>query len=1126
MAEIPVVIKLLAERTSSVEGVLRSTQRGFDQLAGTVASIGTKAAVALGAMSASLVAVGAAVVRTAGEFESLQAKLTSALGSSEKAAAAFASTLRYAAETPFDVQGLVQATVTLEAFQQRSQEALPLAAALAAAFGQRVQDSALVVGKALSGSLEGFESLRNQYGITTVELKKFGAETLKQGGIALQTAGQIEKAKNALQQIVNLRYGDAVARQSQTLFGALSNLQDSFSRVAASLGAELIPAITVVARSLTSLVEAFERMPQGIRQTLVIGGTLAAALLGLGAVVVGLGTALVSSTATLVSFSAALFTTGGGAAGLTGTLAGAAVGFGTLGTAISGAAAASVAFVATPLGLTLLAIAGAAGAAWAAYQQLYGNAEAVNRAIAEQSRRNTQAAQDWRTYSAELERATGVGPGFLSTGKSLAQTADLVATALQSVSLVDFTRNVAAAGLSVEDLRKKMDEQRNAADSNRETVRVLSDALARLESVTLFGAEGGGFDPEEIRKIQALMGGAAFNADNLKEAIAQAMGVATSTTGKSILAFQGMIDKLQEANVAFDEAAGAAAVFGQYLQIASKTDDLATLNGLVADTAAKLSEVGAKLAGAGIATGNLAELQKRLLTAGEGEKKAILEYLKLLEQQEQLQNKVRSKREGELADQLRGIQEEAEERKQAGQEYLKFEQEKLAELAQAEGLSEGQRLQIVKEQGRLKREERQKEVGEARADLQQTVLDARASIEDVRDSGSATSREVATSITGVINGLKAWEQANAGVLKQSPELRSSFNSTLAGFEKDLKKANLGTLKEDFDELLRKSKEFGVEATTSTAKLAAVKQSLQLLETGNQNGLVKGLEQEQRYREEHNRLTHQKLQLEQQIAKEADADNKRTQALKLSLAEQELQLLEKRAAAGDQYAASQVAATKEDIFAARIQQIRDAEKAEVDAGNGSAEAIANAHERAQIKITQLQNEEISKRIDAQKKEGDAVDAEANRIQGIRDRLAGIQKNKGASPLLSLEEVGLQSSLQFADTGLGRLGKTGPVSVFGRQDQTLAQIRAQVQNESVLAERGASRRASGFDQGLAKTPQTGAGGTVVNNYNTNNLSLPQLRGTDVERQAENLGSTVSRAVDKKRLISGGGGGGLSS
>ena len=146
--EVPVILRVFAERSSSVNSVLQDTKKQFDTLAGSIESVAQKTALIAGGITAALGGVLGSIVRVAGQFEQLKVKLESTLGSGEAAARAFGQALDYAAKTPFDVQGIVKATITLTAFGQSAQRTLPLAANLAAAFGEQVNDVALVVSTA------------------------------------------------------------------------------------------------------------------------------------------------------------------------------------------------------------------------------------------------------------------------------------------------------------------------------------------------------------------------------------------------------------------------------------------------------------------------------------------------------------------------------------------------------------------------------------------------------------------------------------------------------------------------------------------------------------------------------------------------------------------------------------------------------------------------------------------------------------------------------------------------------------------------------------------------------------------------------------------------------------------
>jgi|GEM_PF-5880151 len=178
----------------------------------------------------------------------------------------------YAVTTPFDVRGIVNATVQLQTYGANAQRVLPLVADLAAGMSQDIGYTSLVFGKAWSGSLEGFESLRNQLGITTQKLVKFGAVMNTEGGISIKTAADLDKARNALEKLVKTEYGGAIERQFKTYKGAVSNLEDAVSRLYVALGERLIPSLTVGAQELRKFIEVFEELPDSFKDLVVYSG--------------------------------------------------------------------------------------------------------------------------------------------------------------------------------------------------------------------------------------------------------------------------------------------------------------------------------------------------------------------------------------------------------------------------------------------------------------------------------------------------------------------------------------------------------------------------------------------------------------------------------------------------------------------------------------------------------------------------------------------------------------------------------------------------------------------------------------------------------------------------------------
>lgn len=287
------------QNVRKLNSALEEADRRYDQTSRRAVEFGQTAGMSMMTAGAGLAALTGYAVTVAGEFEQLRAKLETVQKSASKAEETFAFARDLAAKTPFDVQGVVTAAVQLEVYGTRAQEVLPMVADLAAGMGKDIESTSLVVGKAMSGSLEGFESLRNEYGISTAKLARYGAVLTSTGGISVQTASDLEKAKNALQAIIKTEFGGAVERQSRTFQGAVSNAGDSVKNLAASWGEGLIPAFTLGAKVFSGAVDVLGAIPGPLKTV----GALATAG---GAAILVLGGGALMATSALVAMNAQL----------------------------------------------------------------------------------------------------------------------------------------------------------------------------------------------------------------------------------------------------------------------------------------------------------------------------------------------------------------------------------------------------------------------------------------------------------------------------------------------------------------------------------------------------------------------------------------------------------------------------------------------------------------------------------------------------------------------------------------------------------------------------------------------------------------------------------------------------
>ncbi|GAB1384890.1 hypothetical protein MASR1M59_00380 [Melaminivora sp.] len=173
-AELQQRIELLRAEMGGVQGAARGAGNAVQDLghkadgaSGQIGAAAHKAAAWVGAMAGlgELKQLASAVVNTGSSFEQLQRRLTSILGSADKAREAFAMLKDLAQQTPFDVQGLTEAYAKLSAFGLKpSRDQMLAMADTAAALGggtEMLAGVTLALGQAWTkGKLQGEEMLQ------------------------------------------------------------------------------------------------------------------------------------------------------------------------------------------------------------------------------------------------------------------------------------------------------------------------------------------------------------------------------------------------------------------------------------------------------------------------------------------------------------------------------------------------------------------------------------------------------------------------------------------------------------------------------------------------------------------------------------------------------------------------------------------------------------------------------------------------------------------------------------------------------------------------------------------------------------------------------------------------------
>ena len=203
------------------------------------------------------------MVDEAAKIETMTAKFTTLTGSVESAKDLVEDLTEFTAKTPFQLEGVANATKTLLAFGTSTRDVKPLLQDLgdiSAAVGTPLNDLALIFGQVqAAGKLTGERYL--QLAERGVVLKDVLAKEL--GVSASQVRDEISKGTITFdrfkQAITSLNdegglAAGGMARQAETLDGQLSTLSDNIKLMAARFGNVLLPAIKVATQAMTDFV--------------------------------------------------------------------------------------------------------------------------------------------------------------------------------------------------------------------------------------------------------------------------------------------------------------------------------------------------------------------------------------------------------------------------------------------------------------------------------------------------------------------------------------------------------------------------------------------------------------------------------------------------------------------------------------------------------------------------------------------------------------------------------------------------------------------------------------------------------------------------------------------------------
>jgi len=165
--------------------------------------------------------LGAAVIKSASEFETLNMRLVTLMGSTSEAKARMAELAEFAAATPFSLSGLTEAEATLRGFGADAEAALPKVADLAAAMGMDLAEASSAVGRAWAGGAGAADVLRERGVLAAMEMRT---------GIKATEMSLTDFRKELLVTLDDFEGGADTL--SKTLPGMISTLRDEWDQFA------------------------------------------------------------------------------------------------------------------------------------------------------------------------------------------------------------------------------------------------------------------------------------------------------------------------------------------------------------------------------------------------------------------------------------------------------------------------------------------------------------------------------------------------------------------------------------------------------------------------------------------------------------------------------------------------------------------------------------------------------------------------------------------------------------------------------------------------------------------------------------------------------------------------------
>lgn len=256
MATVASLQVLIGANTKGLQREIANVQKTIRQkLGGNAIEISENMIAGVAGLSAALAGLGAVAVRSAAQMEQTEKAFTTLLKSADLAKDFLAELERFAAATPFELPGLLNASKRLLAFGFSAQQVIPILTAIgdsAAALGmgeEGISRLTTAIGQIQAKAKVSAEEMNqiNETGIPAWQLLADTIGTTVPQAMDMASKGMIDGATGvqAILTGMNKQFGGMMAEQSQTLNGMMSNVQDSIGQLSTVVGKEITEAFNL-----------------------------------------------------------------------------------------------------------------------------------------------------------------------------------------------------------------------------------------------------------------------------------------------------------------------------------------------------------------------------------------------------------------------------------------------------------------------------------------------------------------------------------------------------------------------------------------------------------------------------------------------------------------------------------------------------------------------------------------------------------------------------------------------------------------------------------------------------------------------------------------------------------------